>query len=160
MPRLKRLPGSVLPVAWVGLVGCGGSPASPEYRPPPPSHGPTPQVILAKLCSLSDEGQSRFPLTTHPYADVSAWYLAELDAIDLSGCPAAFADAFRAYKRAWEAVRRKGLEDKRGIPNYAVLFQQLKDELLPVGRTHSRDDDALLNDLLLRARDLKRAGGT
>jgi hypothetical protein len=162
MPGFRRLFGVVLLLACAEMVGCGGSPSSTEYHPPPPSHGPDPQAVMAKLCSLSDEGQGRYQMTTNTHADVSAWYLAGLDAIDLSGCPAGFADAFEAYKRAWQAVHersRKPPDDKRGISNYPVLFQEIKDELLPVGRTHIRDDDPLLNDLLLRARDLKRAAG-
>jgi hypothetical protein len=154
--------GFVVPVAWVGLVGCGGSPASPEYHPAPPGLGPNPQAILAKLRALSDAGQGRYPLSTHTHADVSRWYLAELDAIDLSGCPAEFAEKFRGYRQAWEAVRRRSQEPaeaEHGIKSYAVLFQQLKDELLPQGLANGRDDDALLNELLLRARELKRAAG-
>jgi hypothetical protein len=118
---------------------------------------------MAQLQALCDEGLRRYPGDSHTHAEVSGWYLAELDAIDLSGCPADFVEKFQSYKQAWDAVRQRSQqppEGKRGIKSYTVLFMQLKDELSPKGYANGRDDDALLNALLLRAREIKRAAAT
>jgi hypothetical protein len=148
---------------WTGVVGCGGSPAASSPEPAVVSHAPNPQAILAKLQALCDTGQQRYRFETSLNAQVAAWYLAELDAIDLSSCPEAFDKSFQSYKQAWETIRQRGPkppDDKNGSTSVVVLFQRLKDELLPAVRANGRDDDPLLNTLLIRARELKRAAAS
>jgi hypothetical protein len=160
---LRRLSRIVLPIVWAGTLGCGGSPAISPPEPAAASHAPNPQAVLAKLQALCDTGQQRYRFETSVNADVAAWYLAELDAIDLSGCPEAFDKSFQSYNQAWETIRQRGQkppDGKNGTPNVMNVFQQLKDELLPAGRANGRDDDPLLNTLLIRARELKRAAGS
>jgi hypothetical protein len=160
---LRIISGIVLPIVWAGVLGCGGSPATSPPEPAAVSHAPNPQAVLAKLQALCDTGQQRYRFETNVNADVAAWYLAELDAIDLSGCPDAFDKSFQSYKQAWETIRQRGHkppDGKNGTQNVVNFFQQLKDELLPAGRANGRDDDPLLNTLLIRARELKRAAGS
>jgi hypothetical protein len=163
MPGLRCLSGLVLSLTCAELIGCGGSPATPTTGSTPVSHAPNPQAVLAKLLALCDTGQQRYRFETDMTAQVASWYLAELDAIDLSGCPEAFDKSFQSYRQAWQAIQQRGQkppDNKSGTTGVVVLFQLLKDELLPEGKSNGRDDDPLLNTLLIRARELKRAAGS
>jgi hypothetical protein len=160
---LRSLRGIVAPLACALMSGCGGTPTDPTRMPAPSRPAANPQTVVAKLHALCDEGVRRYPGDAHTHAEVSGWYLAELDTIELSGCPADFVERFQSYKQAWDAIRQRSQqppEGKRGITSYVVLFMQLKDELSPQEYVHSRGDDALLNTLLIRARELKRVTRT
>jgi hypothetical protein len=159
MLGLKRLWGIVLLLAWAGVVGCGGKPATPTTGPTPASRAPNPQAVLEKLQALSDEGRRRYSGDSQTHAEVSAWYLAELDAIDLGGCPEEFAESFHSYRQAWDAVRQRSQtspEDKSDIKSFVYIFTQIKDDLSWTELSSGRDD-LLLNTILIRVRELKRA---
>src|SRR5262245_43873803 len=118
------------------MLGCGGRPTNPAPVQAPSGQAPNPQTVMAKLQTLCDEGQRRYPGDSHTHAEVSGWHVAGLDAIDFSGCPADLVESFQTYKQAWDAIRQRSQqpsEGQRGIKSYTVLFMQLKDELSPKG---------------------------